>query len=51
MPAVEKGLNLTLDHMENPLKNKNFEKNVLNVKRDQKIGPELNFHDPSSSNA
>ena len=34
MPAVEIGLNLTLDHMENPLKNNNFEKRVFLHLRD-----------------
>ena len=50
VPAVEKGLNLTLDHTENPLENHNFEKRVFHVREDQKIGLELNFHELRSSN-
>ena len=42
MPAVEKGLNLILDHMENPLRNHNFEKEFLHVREDQNIGLEPN---------
>ena len=51
MPAVEKELNLTLDHIENPLEKHNFEIFLLfHVKEDQKIGLEPYFHELISSN-
>ena len=47
MPAVKKGLNLTLDHMATPLENKNFENGIfLHIRRAQSqifmmLGPQM----------
>ena len=37
MPAVEKGLNLTLDHMDNPLKIILLKNSFLHVREDENI--------------
>ena len=50
VPAIVNGLNLTLDHMENPLEKNNFENRVFfYVREDQKIGLAPNFHELRSS--
>ena len=46
MPAVENGLNLTLDHMENPFKITIVKRIFLHVREDQKPGTEPIFHAP-----
>ena len=46
VPAVEKGLHLTLGHMDNPLKITILRSVFVHVREDQKIGLERNFHEP-----
>ena len=43
VPAVEKGLNLTLDHIDNPLENHDFEKCVFFILERTKNRPRAKF--------
>ena len=50
MPTIEKGFNLTLDHMGTPLKIKILKSDFVYDREAQKIAPEPKCHVPRSTN-